>query len=648
MTNEIFVPGRLCLFGEHSDWAGKYRSMNSQIVPGVALVTGIEQGIHATVEKSITFKMTSDAPEIADTWKDFECRMDFWELKEIAKSGSFFSYCAGVASYMLEWYKVGGVHIHLTKMDMPMKSGLSSSAAICVLVCRAFNQIYSLNLNTMGEMNIAYWGELRTSSRCGRLDQACAFGVRPVKMTFDAEEVDVENFNIKSPLYWVFANLNASKDTIRILADLNKAYPFAETEAEILEQKALGEINQDIIQRAIDCMREGRVEDLGKLMTEAQEVFDKYIAPNCPTELKAPKLHATLNDPLVKKLTYGGKGVGSQGDGSIQFLAKDEESQKALVDYLNANDMPAYKLTIHPKHTIRKAIIPVAGFGTRLYPETRFLKKDFFPVVDKDNQVKPVILVLIEECLAAGIEDICLVLGGEEEREMYKQFFETKLSEEHLAKLPNEKIRYEEHILEVGMKLHYVYQTEKKGFGDAVYRCVDFAGNEPVLLLLGDTLYQSNTNKCCALQFIESYERYNQAMIAIHEIPLEKVSYYGIISGKWVNTKETVLQMSNITEKPTVAYAEEHLGVGSPKHSKKYYSVFGQYILTPEVFDQLKDNINNGVVSSRGEIELTTALEQVREKFGLMGVQLNGKMYDIGVPEELRNTMYNYMNDKNK
>ena len=118
---ELFVPGRLCLFGEHSDWAGKYRSMNSGIAPGAALVTGIEQGIHATAEKSNTFKVTSEAPEIQESWKDFECRMDFQELKDIAKSGSFFCYCAGVASYMLEWYKVGGVHIHLTKMDMPMK-----------------------------------------------------------------------------------------------------------------------------------------------------------------------------------------------------------------------------------------------------------------------------------------------------------------------------------------------------------------------------------------------------------------------------------------------------------------------------------------------------------------------------------------------
>ncbi len=348
----LFVPGRLCLFGEHSDWAGKYRSMNAKIVPGAAIVTGIEQGIYATARKSKMFVVTSSAPELEGVWKDFSCPMELPKLKEIARSDMFFSYCAGVASYMLEWYNVGGVHIHLDRMDMPMKSGLSSSAAICVLVCRAFNQIYKLNLNPMGEMNIAYWGELRTSSRCGRLDQACAFGVRPVRMTFDAEDVEVQDIRIKKALYWVFANLNAQKDTIRILADLNKGYPFAETEMEKQEQWALGERNQEIIDKAVEYMEEGKVEELGKLMTHAQNVFDEYVAPLCPSQLKAPKMHAVLMDPKVQRLTYGGKGVGSQGDGSIQFLARNEECQAALVEYLNSLDMPAYKLTIKPHNNL--------------------------------------------------------------------------------------------------------------------------------------------------------------------------------------------------------------------------------------------------------------------------------------------------------
>ena len=87
---QLFVPGRLCLFGEHSDWAGHYRTMNANIVPGAAIVTGIEQGIYAEVEKSSVFELISDAPEMANIWHDFSCRMHEQDLKHIAKSGSFF------------------------------------------------------------------------------------------------------------------------------------------------------------------------------------------------------------------------------------------------------------------------------------------------------------------------------------------------------------------------------------------------------------------------------------------------------------------------------------------------------------------------------------------------------------------------------
>ena len=110
--------------------------------------------------------------------------------------GRLFSYVAGVASYICEWYHIGGLHLEITKMDMPMKSGLSSSAAICVMVARAFNLLYGLHMNTIGVMNIAYWGEQRTPSRYGRLDQACAFGVNPVAMTFDGNELDVDRIHL--------------------------------------------------------------------------------------------------------------------------------------------------------------------------------------------------------------------------------------------------------------------------------------------------------------------------------------------------------------------------------------------------------------------------------------------------------------------
>lgn len=641
---KLFVPGRLCLFGEHTDWAGHYRTMNADIMPGASIVTGIEQGIYAEVEKSPIFELHSDAEEMDGVWHDFSCRMNESELKRVAKSGSFFCYCAGVASYMLEWYKVGGVRIRITSMTLPMKSGLSSSAAICVLVARAFNLLYNLNLNTLGEMNIAYVGELRTSSRCGRLDQACAFGVKPNLMTFDGDEIEVKPLNVKKTLYWVFADLCAEKDTIKILADLNKAYPFASTEAEQNLHKALGEWNHDIVQKAIQYMASGDVEALGRLMTEAEALFDKHIAPMSPA-LWAPKLHQVLQDPNIQPLVWGGKGVGSHGDGSVQFLARSAQDQQQLIDYLNSQGMKAYPLTLHPVHTVRKAIIPVAGFGTRLYPATRSLKKDFFPIPCSDGMVRPVILILLEELVKSGVEEICLVLGSEEERIQYTEFFERPLSEEHLRKLNKEAQEYENHILDIGKRLHYVYQHEKRGFGHAVYQAAEFANNEPVLLLLGDTLYRSLSNKPCALQMIEEYERYNQLMVSIHPVPLAEVSHYGILSGVWEDKDFTRLNVSVMHEKPKASYAEEFLGVRNKDGVKEYYSVFGQYILTPDVFAQLESDIQQADADGdrQREIELTAALETVRQKSGMMGVRLKGVMYDMGNPTALRNCVTHFV-----
>ena len=640
---QLFVPGRLCLFGEHTDWAGHYRTMNADIEPGAAIVTGIEQGIYAEVERSPIFEMRSDAPEIQDQWSDFSCRMNEADLKRVAKSGSFFCYCAGVASYMLEWYKVGGVSIRITDMTLPMKSGLSSSAAICVLVARAFNLLYGLNLNTLGEMNIAYLGELRTSSRCGRLDQACAFGVKPNLMTFDGDEIEVRSLNVKKQLYWVFADLCAEKDTIKILSDLNKAYPFATNDKERLLHEALGSKNQDIVRRAIDYMAKGDAEALGRLMTETEELFDRQVAPMSEA-LWAPKLHEVLHDPKIEPLVFGGKGVGSHGDGSVQFLARDEESQLALMDYLNQQGMKAYKLTLHPVHTVRRAIIPVAGFGTRLYPATRALRKDFFPIPCPDGKVRPVILILLEELVKSGVEEICLVLGSEEERMQYAEFFERPLSEEHLRKLSPENREYENHILDIGKRLHYVYQREKRGFGHAVYQAVDFTRGEPVLLLLGDTLYRSLSNKPCALQLIEQYERYNQLMVSIHPVPLDQVSHYGILSGVWEDKNQTILNVGQMTEKPKSSYAEEYLGVRDSEGLHHYYSVFGQYILTQEVFEQLERDIQDADQAGdhQREIELTTALERVRQQSGMVGVQLRGEMYDMGNPVAFRHAVIKY------
>jgi len=651
----LFVPGRLCLFGEHSDWAGLQRVFNADIAPGASIVSGIEQGIYADVERHEKFIVRNESAAFNDNWIDFESEMDTGALKETAASESYFAYVAGVASYVSENYHVGGLKVTITEMTLPVKTGLSSSAAICVLVARAFNQLYGLNMSTMGEMTVAFKGEQRTKSRCGRLDQACAFGSVPVLMTFDGEDIDVRRLIIKEPLYWVFANLNGNKDTIKILSDLNKCYPFAQNDIEKNVQSALGDDNRVIISKAIDYMKSGDAPRLGALMTEAQEIFDKKVAPASSDELKAPKLHAILDDSTVKSLTFGGKGVGSQGDGSVQFLAKDAAFQRELVEYLTGKGFMTYPFTVKPRRRVHKAIIPVAGFGTRLYPTTRSIRKEFVPVVDADGLVKPVILVILEQLFDSGIDEICLIVGCEEDMEAYKKFFQTPLSDDHSEKLPVQMREYEKKIIDIGKILAFRIQVEKKGFGHAILQAADFCGDEPVLLLLGDTIYRSGSQKTCSEQIIEAYEQLAAPIVSIHKTPVDKVVHYGILSGKWEDKSRTVMKVSEFAEKPTVEYAKDFLGVKDVNGKDSYYSVFGQYVLTPEVLSALKESIESGggpgasgvsvATEKSGEFGLTGVLASFIDSSansggcGLYGVVLDGKMFDTGNAEAYRETM---------
>jgi UTP-glucose-1-phosphate uridylyltransferase/galactokinase len=639
-TVNLFVPGRLCLFGEHSDWAGLHRIINAGIVPGAAIVTGIEQGICAEAEKCEHFVMRNEAPELAGMWVDFDCPMQNRELRAVAESDSYFSYASGVASYIKDHYSVEGVRITIKKMTLPMKKGLSSSAAICVLVARAFNRLYSLNLNTRGEMEIAFKGEQRTRSRCGRLDQACAYGTVPVCMYFDGDDINVERLPVKGNFHWVFADLNAKKNTIKILGDLNKCYPFAETDKEKNVHAALGELNRKIIKRAVENLKNGETAKVGELMSEAQNLFDSMVAPACPSELTAPKLHSFLSDDKIKSLTYGGKGVGSQGDGAIQLLAKDPSSQEALCKYLEERGLSPYKLTITPRRQIRKAIIPVAGFGTRLYPATRKVKKEMLPLIDKDGLVKPAILILLEQLVEAGIEEICLVAGGEDDIRAYNDFFTDQLPEKHLSKLPKEMRNYENLIRTIGERISYKIQNTRLGFGHAVSLCGDFCAGEPVLLLLGDTVYTSNRKENCTQQFVEIYEALNKPLVAIHKIPVEQTCHYGILYGTWLDDSHAKMEIADFAEKPVQSYAEQNLFMNGKNNKKEYYAVFGQYILPPEIFEVL-----NGIISSEqgqlSEIDMTDAIRSFIGK-GLTGVVLDGAMYDIGNPGAYKETFISY------
>jgi len=344
---ELFVPGRLCLFGEHSDWAGGYRRIDSTIAKGYCLVIGTNQGIYARARRHTSKLIINTTLPDGKTLGPHEMEMDQEKLLDVAAEGGFYSYTAGVAYHVLCHYNVQGLEIDSYKMDLPIRKGLSSSAANNVLVARAFNQLYDLKLTKRGEMEIAYQGEILTPSRCGRMDQACAYGNTPVSLTFDGERLDVHEIHPGNDLYLVIADLNAGKNTQKILADLNACYPKSGGKIGEDVRYYLGPVNKDIVSRAIESLADGDAVKIGALMVEAQRFFDHFMAPACPSELLSPTLHFILSSPEISDLVLGGKGVGSQGDGCVQFIAKGAKEQKRLMQKLKDLGTDPYLLIIH-------------------------------------------------------------------------------------------------------------------------------------------------------------------------------------------------------------------------------------------------------------------------------------------------------------
>ncbi len=339
-TLELFVPGRLCLFGEHSDWAAEHRRTNPELTQGYTLIAPTNQGLYARVGTH------PDALVIRSTMPDGvvstsqEIPMHPKALLAEAEAGGFFSYAAGVAYRIQAEYVIrtenilGGLFIDNYRTDLPVKKGLSSSAAICVLTARALNQRYDLGMTARDEMEYAYLGEITTPSRCGRMDQACAYGSRPILMKHDTGTMNVEKVDVGGPIFMVIVDLGGAKDTTEILAALNRCYPFPQDSTARDLQHYLGPMNQEIVGRAVGHLADGDAQGLGKLMTETQRLFEEYVAPACPDELTAPLLHRVLGLESIAPFIWGGKGVGSQGDGSAQFVAKSEVDRDELMRVL--------------------------------------------------------------------------------------------------------------------------------------------------------------------------------------------------------------------------------------------------------------------------------------------------------------------------
>jgi galactokinase len=346
-VGELFVPGRPCSFGEHSDWAAGYRRLRPELSPGFCLVAGTDQGLRGEAELGDAFEITSvlaSGEEIGPA--RVEARPA--ALAEAARGADFFSYAVGVAAEVMERHGPGGLRLRVAG-DLPVRKGLSSSAAICVLVARAFASVYALALSVREEMELAYAGERRTGSECGRMDQVCAYGRRVTWLRFDDDDFTVEPLAPAAPLHLLIVDLRRGKDTRRILAGLNACFPDTPGALAAGVREALGPENAALLARAKAEVQAGDARALGALMSEAQALFDEKVAPASPAELAGKRLHGVLAHPALRALAWGGKGVGSQGDGCAQLVARGPAERERLAALLERDlDVRCWPLTVPP------------------------------------------------------------------------------------------------------------------------------------------------------------------------------------------------------------------------------------------------------------------------------------------------------------
>lgn len=252
--------------------------------------------------------------------------------------------------------------------------------------------------------------------------------------------------------------------------------------------------------------------------------------------------------------------------------------------------------------SIRKAVIPAAGFGTRFLPATKAQPKEMLPIVDT-----PAIQYIVKEALDSGIEEI-LIITGRSKRAIEDHFDSSVELEELLQKQgKNKQLAMVKDLADI--KIHFIRQKSPRGLGDAVLCAKAFIGDEPFAVLLGDDIVY-NPEKPCLQQLMDCYEEYPGIILGAQFVPEEKVSSYGIVSGEPL--ADNLYRVHGLVEKPSVDKAPSNL------------AVLGRYILTPDIFDIL-ENTKPGVGN---EVQLTDAL--AASKTDTYALAYEGIRYDTG------------------
>jgi UTP--glucose-1-phosphate uridylyltransferase len=254
---------------------------------------------------------------------------------------------------------------------------------------------------------------------------------------------------------------------------------------------------------------------------------------------------------------------------------------------------------------IKKAVFPVAGLGTRFLPATKAMAKEMLTVVDK-----PIIQYAVEEAFAAGIEQIIFVTGRGKKalEDHFDRSFELELSlqekgKEDLLKLVRELVP------ETGTII-YTRQNEPKGLGHAIWCARDIVGDEPFAVLLADDMIKSD--EPVLSQMVQRFDRLRASLVAVMEVEPDQTDKYGILDA--VPIEDNLVRINGMVEKPKPSEAPSNL------------AIIGRYILTPKIFEYL----GRKKTGAGGEIQLTDAIETLRQEQPIFGYKFKGTRFDCG------------------
>ncbi|MGX4598556.1 UTP--glucose-1-phosphate uridylyltransferase GalU [Faecalimicrobium sp. JNUCC 81] len=254
--------------------------------------------------------------------------------------------------------------------------------------------------------------------------------------------------------------------------------------------------------------------------------------------------------------------------------------------------------------TVKKAIIPAAGLGTRFLPATKSQPKEMLPIVDK-----PTLQYIIEEAINSGIEEILIITGRNKKsiEDHFDKSVELELELEQKGK--TEMLDMVRDISNM-VNIHYIRQKEPKGLGHAIHCAKSFIGDEPFAVLLGDDIVDNETP--CLKQLINAYDEYKTSILGVQEVAKEDTCKYGILDVKHI--EDRVYKVKDMVEKPAVEEAPSNV------------AILGRYIITPAIFDILE----NQEPGKGGEIQLTDALKTLGKQEAIYAYNFEGRRYDVG------------------